>query len=141
MSVEVTQLLKQKGLRNTPVRAKVLELLTSSAAAVSHADLEKDLADQFDRVTLYRTLNTLEEKHLIHKILSDQGTANYALDHCVLEGHDHHHQHAPHIHFHCEQCGEIQCLNCSDDLVIQMPEGFKASSIEISAKGVCDKCG
>lgn len=139
MSVEVEQLLKQKGLRSTPIRTRVLEILSNSDTAVSHADLEKQLTDQFDRVTLYRTFNTLEEKHLIHKILSDNGTANYAVDHCVLDNHDHHH-HAPHIHFHCESCGEIQCLNCSDDLSIELPNGFKANSMEISAKGICEKC-
>ncbi len=141
MSVDVDQLLKRKGLRNTPAREQVLKILTNSSTAVSHAEIEKSLADQFDRVTLYRTLNSLEEKELIHKILSDTGIANYAVDHCVLDDHDHHHHHAPHIHFHCEKCGEIQCLKCSDDLTIKLPEGFTASSMEISAKGVCEKCG
>ena len=72
-------LLKEHDLRLTPSRLETLKVFIRHDYALSQPDLEKDLGDDFDRVTLYRTLTSFREKGVIHKVLDDAGATKYAL--------------------------------------------------------------
>ena len=50
-------ILKQSGLSVTESRKKILDLFLESDGALAHADIEKNTASAFDRVTVYRTLD------------------------------------------------------------------------------------
>ena len=79
----------------------------SHSGALSHGEIEKKVGEQFDRVTIYRTLQTFLDKGIIHDIPTADNFIQYALcrDNCSA---GHHHDH--HVHFVCEQCGNTICL-------------------------------
>ena len=65
------RLLNSFRLRSTPVREEILHLFLQKDCALSHGDIESEIADYLDRVTVYRTLKTFSNKGLIHKVLDD----------------------------------------------------------------------
>jgi Fur family ferric uptake transcriptional regulator len=70
MQTEIRDLLKKNQLSITESRQRILGLFLKSDGALSHADIEKRIADGIDRVTIYRTLQIFEEKGIIHNIPS-----------------------------------------------------------------------
>src|SRR5688572_16924407 len=98
MNAVSTQLLKNFKLRSTPNRQAILHVFLSKDYALSHADIEKEVESNLDRVTVYRTLKTFLTRGLIHKVLDDEGSLKYALcaDNCTTA-----HHHHDHVHFKC----------------------------------------
>ena len=100
-------LLELHQLRKTDLRKNVLEIfLFNRGKALSNSDLEIEL-ESSDRITLYRTLCSFEERGLIHQATDSSVTNKYALcdESCSIRIHN-----DKHAHFHCEKCGETICL-------------------------------
>ncbi len=133
-------LLKTQQLKKTPVRTHVLDLFLSKPHALSQPDVETAFAKQFDRITVYRTLRTFEEKGLIHKVIDLHGTARFAL--CSHECHtsNEHTHHDEHTHFHCIKCEQVYCGSDLPTLTITMPEGFEMHDFQVQVTGVCRFC-
>jgi Fur family ferric uptake transcriptional regulator len=134
---KVDLLLKRNNLSITDSRKKILQLFVGQGGALAHGDIEKKTGEKFDRVTVYRTLQTFVEKGIIHTIPTADNSVLYALckDECT-EGHHHDH----HIHFVCTQCQKTYCL---DDVVtpeIRLPKGYTAGQVEVVVNGVCKEC-
>jgi Fur family transcriptional regulator, ferric uptake regulator len=130
-------LLKQNNLSITDSRKKILHLFLAQEGALAHADIEKKAGEKFDRVTIYRTLQTFTDKGIIHTIPTSDNSIRYALckDACS-EGHHHDH----HIHFVCNECDNTFCL---DDVVtpeVNLPKGYKTSQVEVVVQGLCKNC-
>ena len=135
----VDQLLKQAQLRHTPVRARVLMLLLEAKRPLSVPDILRAMAQRSIAVTVYRTLGTLVEKGVVHRVRSEDRTWRYAMGD-TKSPHTHHHP-----HFICEECGKVQCLK-----QIELPAGFVASLhldkrytidySEVMLHGVCPNC-
>ncbi len=117
------------------MRIEVLQIIGGAGHAVSLTEIQNNLQN-FDRVTLYRTLQSLTEKGIIHKALDDETGSYFALckDECSSKNHHHHH-----IHFRCKKCEEVYCLSPKKELDIQIP-GFKLEGFEVEATGVCESC-
>lgn len=129
--------LEKHGLAKTSQRIEVLRVFMSHPAAISHNNLEKELGKRFDRTTIYRILNTFQEKGLIHKIISPSGEACYAL--CSSHCNSHNHKDT-HVHFSCNNCGNIYCLNETETPQLKLPKGFEFSSFNFMAEGLCKSC-
>jgi Fur family transcriptional regulator, ferric uptake regulator len=130
-------LLRHQQLRITDMRIQVLELFLSSREALSQNDLETRLSEA-DRITLYRTLRTFQEKGLIHKAIDGTEKQKYALcnhEHC---GPDHHNDH--HAHFHCDACGKTTCVDSIPAPIIKAPEGFQVHETHLVIHGTCNLC-
>ena len=137
METRIATLLKRSDLSVTESRRKILHLFLEQAGALAHGDIERKAGEKFDRVTVYRTLQTFVEKGIIHTIPTADNSIRYALckDECTG---GHHHDH--HIHFMCDNCGNTYCL---DDVVtpeIKLPKGYTASHVEVVVEGVCKDC-
>src|SRR6478672_9806653 len=137
METRIHDILKRNQLSVTDSRTKILELFLQQEGAVAHGDIEKKTGEKFDRVTVYRTLQTFVEKGIIHTIPTADNAIRYALckDECS-EGHHHDH----HIHFVCTNCSNTYCL---DDVVtpeIKLPKGYQAEHTEVVVEGVCKNC-
>ena len=130
-------ILKQSGLSVTESRKKILDLFLDADGALAHADIEKSTAAAFDRVTVYRTLNTFVEKGIIHIVPTTDNSVLYALcKHNCEQGH----HHDDHVHFVCSACDRTICL---DDVIspkIDLPEGYKADSVQVVIHGTCKDC-
>lgn len=129
-------LLKDFNLRSTPNRQEILHLFLRKNYALSHGDIEKEIDNALDRVTVYRTLKTFLDKGLIHKVLDDEGSLKYALcnEACTTAGHHH-----DHVHFKCTKCGQTNCLNVEVPLV-KLPKGYRATETNLLIQGVCERC-
>ena len=137
MSIEIKEILKRNNLSVTGSREKILSLFFDQPGALAHGDIERRAGEKFDRVTVYRTLQTFVEKGIIHTIPTSDNSIRYALckDDC---GEGHHHDH--HVHFVCTTCHTTYCL---DDVVtpeLRLPKGYSAVHIEVVAEGICENC-
>ena len=137
METRIASLLKRSDLSVTESRRKILHLFLEQTGALAHGDIERKAGEKFDRVTVYRTLQTFVEKGIIHTIPTAGNSIRYALckDECTG---GHHHDH--HIHFVCSQCDNTYCL---DDVVtpdIKLPKGYQAEHVEVVVEGVCKNC-
>ena len=137
MNTDIKEILKRSQLSVTASREKILHLFLEQTGALAHGDIEKRAGEKFDRVTVYRTLQTFVEKGIIHTIPTADNSIRYALckDDCA-EGH-HHDQH---IHFVCTNCKNTYCL---DDIVtpeIKLPKGYSTEHIEVVVEGICKNC-
>jgi Fur family ferric uptake transcriptional regulator len=129
-------LLKDFKLRATPNREEILHLFLLKNYALSHSDIEKEIANNLDRVTVYRTLKTFLDKGLIHKVLDDQGGLKYALCKTACNTVEHYHDH---VHFKCNKCGHTKCLNV-DVPSIRLPKGYQATEVNLLVQGTCERC-
>jgi len=134
---QIQQLLKRNQLSITDSRLKILELFLQQHGALAHADIEKKSGAGFDRVTVYRTLQTFVEKGIIHTIPTADNAILYALckDECS-EGHHHDH----HVHFVCSKCSNTICLEDITVPEIKLPEGYQSTQVEVVVNGVCKEC-
>jgi len=137
MDHHINDILKRNQLSITGSRTAILELFHKSNGALAHSDIEKHSGQQFDRVTIYRTLQTFVEKGIIHTIPTADNSVLYALckDQCE-EGH----HHDNHVHFICDECGTTYCLDNVTIPVVNLPKGFTQKQADVVISGICEKC-
>lgn len=125
-----------KKTRNTQAKTAVLELINQSSKALSQPEIQSQLEDVCDRVTIYRILNRLVSEGLIHKVLDSDGASKYApCKKCTT--HEHHHHN--HIHFSCSKCKTVTCL----ETVIpkfELPQNYKVDEMHFTVSGICPTC-
>jgi Fur family ferric uptake transcriptional regulator len=136
MNAVSDNLLKSFRLRTTSSREEILLLFLKKEYALSQSDIEREIKNSSDRVTVYRTLKTFLDKGLIHKVLDNGGSLKYALcrEACTLSSHRH-----DHVHFKCEECGQTNCLGIEIPPV-KLPKGYKARELNVLVQGVCEQC-
>ena len=104
--------------------------------ALSHGDIESEIDENIDRVTVYRTLKTFSDRGLIHKVLDDGGGLKYALctEACSATQHSH-----EHVHFKCIQCSQTYCLDIEIPHV-KLPKGYQPKEVNLLIQGTCQNC-
>lgn len=123
-----------KDIRLTTMRILIYEYLETVTAALSLSEIEKYF-HKADKVTIYRTLQTFQEKGLVHKIM-DENTAKYSICAEVCSEDNHKDRH---LHFYCKKCHET---TCREEIIFpeNMEPGLQIDEIQILAKGICEKC-
>jgi Fur family ferric uptake transcriptional regulator len=134
----IDALLRSHGLRRTPVRVEVLDLLQSAGRPLSVPQMLARLKG-VDTVTVYRTLNTFVRKKLVHRIRSEDRSWLYAA------GDLHERPLHTHPHFVCDGCGKVECLeeaSVPDTFVksLGVQHGYAVSYPEVVLHGRCPKC-
>lgn len=132
----IAGILRRKNLSVTESRKKILSLFLQSGDALTHGDIERKAGEKFDRVTVYRTLQTFLEKGIVHTVPTPENNVLYALCKDCAEGH----HHDDHVHFICAQCNSTICL---DDVVspnIDLPAGYIAQNVQVVINGICKTC-
>lgn len=137
MNDEIIQILKQNQLSVTDSRQKILEVFLLADGALAHTDIEKKAGETFDRVTVYRTLQTFVEKGIIHLIPTTDNSIKYAL--CKNDCAPGHH-HDDHVHFICDECEKTICLDEITVPVVKLPQGFIPNHTQIVVTGICGEC-
>jgi Fur family ferric uptake transcriptional regulator len=134
---EVNEILRKNQLSVTESRKLILELFIHSSGALAHADIEKRSGEKFDRVTVYRTLQSFMEKGIIHTIPTADNSIRYAL--CKDDCSDGHH-HDNHVHFVCNVCSITTCIDSVTVPEVRLPKGFKPTEVQMIINGVCGSC-
>ena len=134
---QVEKILKKNHLSVTGSRQKIMQLFLNSDGALAHADIEKKTGESFDRVTVYRTLQSFVEKGIIHLIPTRDNSIKYALckDDCEAG-----HHHDNHVHFICDECHKTICLDDVTVPEVKLPKGFTPQHAEMVVNGVCEDC-
>lgn len=124
-----------KTSRKTIAKSTIQDLLNKSEEALSHSDIQKEVGDLCNRVTIYRILDRLVEEGAAHKIVNVDGVIKYAACHqCAT-----HHHHHNHIHFSCTACNSVTCL---DDVrpSFQLPPNYVVKEVNFTLAGICPSC-
>ncbi len=134
---QTEEILKKNHLSVTDSRQKIMQLFLNSNGALAHADIEKKTGESFDRVTVYRTLQSFVEKGIIHLIPTKDNSIKYALckDDCEAG-----HHHDNHVHFICEECNKTICLDDVTVPQVKLPKGFTPQHAEMVVNGICGEC-
>ena len=145
--LEVKAILRRANLRATTARVAVVRLLSQTPQALDAQDIERRLdAAATDRVTIYRTLNSLVDAGLAHRVDPGDRVFRYSLtDHSRCSDERHQHEH-PHVV--CDLCGRVECLD--DAKVLIRPakgsrgeataRSFRVSQQKILLHGTCERC-
>src|ERR1043165_1403676 len=137
MLTQVDNIVRRNSLSVTESRKKILTLFLNMPGALAHGDIERKAGEKFDRVTVYRTLQTFAEKGIIHTIPTSDNSVRYAL--CKNNCSEGHH-HDNHVHFTCSNCNTTYCLDEAVVPTLDLPSGFSLTSMEIVATGICKNC-
>lgn len=127
--------LRKRSLKATPNRISILDAISDYGKAIPYSKIQSQFLN-LDRVTLYRTLNSLAESGLIHKVSVENDESFYAICSSQCTTHEHHHQH---VHFKCTRCNEVTCVQSSTLKDLNIP-GYEIDSFEIQAVGICKGC-
>jgi Fur family ferric uptake transcriptional regulator len=136
-TMSINEVLRRSQLSVTDSRKKILELFQDQKGALAHSDIEKRTGEKFDRVTIYRTLQTFVEKGIIHTIPTADNSVLYALckDECTSG-----HHHDNHVHFVCDNCNVTYCLDSVVTPEVHLPTGFKPKQMDLLVTGICKNC-
>jgi Fur family ferric uptake transcriptional regulator len=139
-----TDVLRAAGLRRTPVRAGVLDVLANARGPMAVPQIIEQLPEHTDAVTVYRTLNTFTRKRLVHRVHGEDRTWRYALSTGNANGPAQPNAHQ-HPHFVCDECGTVECLEDSaipKTLVPSLHVGarYAVRYPEVVLHGLCPKC-
>lgn len=126
-------LLKSKGLKKTAQRILLINILQKKEVALTEEDIKVEMGDLYDRITFYRTIQTLLDVDIIHRITVDNKTIKYALNEGDSHGKDH-------IHFFCKTCHSVTCLEDIPITKFDLPEGYRDDECDILIKGKCKEC-
>jgi len=131
-----SELLAAAGLRRTRARESLLALLYESDRPLSHQEIaEKPGGAEFDRVTLYRTMATLEQAGLIHRVQGVDGFWRFS-------GHSLEAPGCPgdHPHFLCLDCGRMTCLKDQSLPWVSVPHESQVYGKQLVVYGRCPAC-
>ena len=124
--------LNQAGYRSGDTRRKVIELLAQERCALTALEMDQRLAA--GRASIYRTLEQLEQLHLIQRIDVGGEAAGYER----LDPVGHHH------HLVCRQCGLLApfadpALERAIETIGREAE-FEVDSHDVVLRGRCPRC-
>lgn len=123
-----------KASRTTIAKTAILDLIENADRALAHTDIQQELGDLCNRVTIYRVLDRLIEEERIHKVLDTDGVAKFLACHDCEDEHDHHH-----VHFSCTKCGSVTCLH---HVVphFKLPSDYILEEVNFTISGICPNC-
>jgi Fur family ferric uptake transcriptional regulator len=133
---ELRSALKQQGLRMTPQRQLILEVVASMRGHISVDEVYRQVAARFSDVnitTVYRTLEVLEDRGFVRHTHFHEGRSQYERT-----------DEPPHQHLVCRACGHDQEMDMSvleplaEDL--RQRYGFTADLSHTAIVGVCRAC-
>lgn len=126
--------LKRKNTNPTSMRVLVYDLLEQQQAAISLSEIEAHFYNA-DRITIYRTLKTFEEKGIVHSV-QENNTSKYILCH---DGCDEKTHKDMHLHFYCKICKRTTCredVSFSEEITGHL----RIDEVRLFAKGICENC-
>jgi len=123
-------------IRRTKSVAAVLDAFQThrKLGAISVIELIEQLGTRFNKTTIYRVLDKLEEDGVLHSFLGKNGLKWYAK--CTGCSAEHHED--LHPHFQCLVCGKVDCLNTQLKLPVLPNKSIEMSQLLIQGK--CEQC-
>lgn len=121
-------------IRKTKSVKLVLEKFEQTNDAQSVVDLAEGLYEEMNKTTVYRILQRLEDKGMLHSFIGKDGRKWYAKCGQIPSNNFNN----AHPHFQCKVCGRIECL--SFEIVIPPLPNHIVDSAELLLVGKCSAC-
>ncbi|OPY77225.1 MAG: Peroxide operon regulator [Syntrophorhabdus sp. PtaU1.Bin153] len=139
MQYMTVRLLQRIGLKVTPQRQALLELLNGNKTHPSAEDIYSKLVSKFPRIslkTVYNTLARLAEAGEIQELDIDPYRKRFDPNA------------APHHHFYCKICGRVFDVAQGDSFLAgdlnlldrADVNGHQIDTVQLNFKGVCKEC-
>jgi Fe2+ or Zn2+ uptake regulation protein len=133
--------IREAGLKLTPSRLRVLELLEAKRCLMTVDEvvtaLTRKTKKKVDWTTIYRTLLSFTEAGIVSSTLLDDGVARYEYK-CLAPGDTHHHHHVQ-----CKSCGKIAPIEACEIQVIEnlvARMGYTGLSHKLEFSCICPDC-
>jgi len=121
-------------IRKTKSVKKILDEFQIESKALSTLDLINRFQAEFNKTTIYRVLDKLEDDGVLHSFQGNNGVKWYAKCEACTE-----HKHSDiHPHFQCISCGQTDCLDVS--VPIPTIPNREVSFSQFLLQGRCEKC-
>lgn len=135
ISKKCENVLSTAGLRRTKPRMAVLSALFRETKPVTQQQIAEQLSeDAPDKVTIYRTLETLIDADIVHRAFVKQRCWYFELAHNCTRN-------QCHPHFTCTGCGSTFCLTQLNMPMARSPyKGFLFTHQQVRLQGFCPDC-
>ena len=121
-------------IRKTKAVEVLLNEFKNSSVAISAKMLINQLDTEFNKTTIYRILDKLEDDGVLHSFLGKDGLKWYAkCTGCSATEHK-----DVHPHFQCLSCGKVDCLSVK--VVIPKIENREIAFSQVLIQGKCEEC-
>jgi len=135
LDAQARKMLKSAKLYCTAGRVAILKVLMDAGKPLSHDQISRRSGKKhFDKVTIYRTLESLLGVGLVHKVFIDKRARHFELaDNCT--------ESQCHPHFTCTKCGDTHCLTEISLPMARSPhQGFVIHRQQVRLEGLCPAC-
>jgi Fur family ferric uptake transcriptional regulator len=136
MNINPAERLHTAGLKATPGRISLIEILEKSTAPQTITEISEQLPRPLNEVTVYRALDALTEAKIVRRVGFNHGHAHFEL----VREHDHHH------HLVCTQCARVEDFSATTcerlaARIVHNSRAFAAvSSHSMELFGICKTC-
>jgi Fur family ferric uptake transcriptional regulator len=121
-------------IRKTKSVEVLLNEFNNNSSAISVTKLVTKLNSRFNKTTIYRVLDKLEDDGVLHSFLGKNGLKWYAkCNGCSADKHK-----DLHPHFQCLDCGKVDCL--SFNIEIPKISNRKIEFSQFLIQGQCEEC-
>ena len=123
----------------TKQREMILDIFKNHETfSYSAKEIKSLLNDEVSKATLYRTLDKLEEEHILRKYYNEL-TSNYEYQYANKEE-----SCSSHLHLKCTQCGKLIHLHCNESNAliahIGKSHNFYINQENTIIYGLCSDC-
>jgi Fe2+ or Zn2+ uptake regulation protein len=135
------QILRERGLRPTAARRRILTVLVEHENHLSTEEILKKLRQdgyKAGAATIYQNLAKLADAGLLVRFTDADGIIRY--DSNLI----------PHHHLFCTRCGKVIDINLDKTAQLRLrpkimrsgtsPKGWKLDEMQIEFKGICPRC-
>ena len=128
-------MLKSTKLYCTQSRVAILKVLLNAVRPLNQEQIAQKSGNQhFDKVTIYRTLDSLRKAGLVHRAFTADRAWYYELAHNCTDS-------QCHPHFTCTNCGDTHCLTGMKLPMAKSPyNGFIIQHQQVRLEGLCPDC-
>jgi len=134
--INTIDVFKQNNLKKTAPRVAIISILASSKKPLLENEIKDKMGAIYNRITFYRSINTLVGSGLIHKIIIDHNCFYAYNGEEITESS----LTKNHPHFMCKNCNEIICMKDIKPEKIVLPSGFTIEECNIIIRGLCANC-
>jgi len=131
---QARHMLRETKLYCTEARVAILRVLLEANGPLRQDQIAGWESHKLNKVTVYRTLDSLAEAGLVHRAFLQTRAWHFDLaDHCSEK--------QCHPHFTCTNCGVTRCMTDISLPLAKIPQkGYVISRQQVRLEGLCPAC-
>ena len=88
--MDAVDILKKKNLKKSIQRIAIIDALQKRMRPLTEEEIKEEMGELYDRITFYRTMQTLVGAGIVHRVVVDKTMVEYAINN---KGEECHHAH------------------------------------------------